>query len=803
MPYVCMTTSGMPPGFAPQDIDQWGYFYAVSWRPGVSVRALVAEDAQPVGYWFFDDPYGHQFGNGPQGDLAGDVKMNYGGGVFRDTASGVTHYGGYASMLVLIDGDDPRGARVLPPFDGLLPGSPPCGPLLQLGGERYDAFLTFGALAPGALLEVGDRIGMGGAIWPPVEGAVEFEIVTPSGKISRHQVASDPLGTFSFAGFVAEEPGVWKISAEAVCSGKTSAGTIREQVPPEQWPRGGAIGLPDKAFSLPVTMPGAPGIAFDMPSGSRANPPLPLVIRGHLPPGNDSRQVHFLVALPGQVVARGVTDVHGGLFEYIYEPQALRQRFPNIDTRIEMPAGGYENQPAWFDTVTFTFWAGQGRSLSAGTVLLQGEQLYAPSTDSPLPLVPSESFLMRQRDGTDLKEAAAAPVREAGTIAGSADPASGRPVWSAEASSVASDMPLGQGGSVGPKNHNSLLTLSSDGNVLYAAHPWSGEVVRMGVLALHADIQMRAQTGGQPACVALAGDEKTLYVTLADRAEVLLLSAATFEEMQRFAVGAEPRATVPSADGQALYVADFSADCVLRISPSTGQVEAASDHIDRPACLAVSPKGDEVYTVSFRTGEIVVLDPWCKVVRRFGVTDQLNQCRTLTLADDGLLFAPQTRSDTFTGGRMFDRSVFPVIVVADPRGRVSRRYSPDLLVVPPHRGAEVAVDEKSVFLASAGSDDLLTIDRVTGFARWHRRRVGMEPGAIALDGQRERLYVLTITGQEIITLGALTGVELARVRFTEDPTPAAIARTVSVRDCHGQAIDKGPVDVVRRLSSRR
>ena len=110
LPYVCLTARGMPPSVDPTDIDQWGYFYAVSWRPGVSVRSLVAEDAQPVGYWFFDDPYAHQFGNGPQGDLAGDVKMNYGGGVFRDRASGVTHYGGYASMLVLIDGHDPRGA---------------------------------------------------------------------------------------------------------------------------------------------------------------------------------------------------------------------------------------------------------------------------------------------------------------------------------------------------------------------------------------------------------------------------------------------------------------------------------------------------------------------------------------------------------------------------------------------------------------------------------------------------------------------------------------------------------------------
>ncbi|NQT11574.1 MAG: hypothetical protein HQ582_02425, partial [Planctomycetes bacterium] len=173
MPYVCMTDSGVPPSLDPDSVDQWGYFYVTSWRPGVSVRMLVAEDAQPVGYWFFDDPYAWQFGNGPQGDLPGDVKMNYGGGVFRDESTGLTHYGGYASMLVLIDGRDRRGARVLPPFDGLLPGSPPCGPLLKIGGKRYDVFLTFGAVGPGAVLQVGDHLSLAGVVWPPVCGHVE------------------------------------------------------------------------------------------------------------------------------------------------------------------------------------------------------------------------------------------------------------------------------------------------------------------------------------------------------------------------------------------------------------------------------------------------------------------------------------------------------------------------------------------------------------------------------------------------------------------------------------------------------
>ena len=545
-----------------------------------------------------------------------------------------------------------------------------------------------------------------------------------------------------------------------------------------------------------MTLPDAPAIAFDIPPDSCASPPLPLVIRGHLPSGIQSEHVSFLVSLPGEVIDRGVLEAPCDRFDYVYDPEVLRRRFPNIDTRIEMPAAGYEDRPAWFDTVTFTFWAGQDQSLTAGMVLLQGEQLYAQrSTGKRMPRVPKDVFRVEASHASDVGDSAGALSLDSATELGSGvvvdrghNRVVRRLVDNDSRPLLAGTRSQHAGGAwKALKRHNSLLTLSSDGVTLFAAHPWSGEVVRMDVRDLHLDIEASTQTGGRLAGLALSGDEQTLYVTLSDRAEILVLRADTLAEKRRFRVGSEPRAGVPNADGTALYVADFSGDRVLRVNPSTGQVEASSEPIDRPACLAVSASGDEVYTASFRTGELAVLSPRCEVVRRLAVSDQLNQCRTLTLSPEGLLFAPQTRSDTITGGRMFDRSVFPAIVVADPRGQASIRYSPDLLVVPPHRGAEVVVDEETVFLASAGSDDVLAIERKSGFARWHQRGVGLEPGAIALDAECGRLYVLTITGQEIVTLGALTGVELSRRRFTEDPTPPAIARG---RYLFGTATDK-------------
>ncbi len=764
MPYVSTTSTGLPPTMSPRDIDQWGYFYVTSWRPGLGVRSQVSEDFLPAGYWFFDDPYGWQFGSGPQGDLAGDVKMNYGGGVVRDLATGTTHYGAYASMLVLISDRDRLGPRVLPPFDGLVPGSPPSGPLLEIGGKRYDTFVTFAAVAPGSILEVGDCLRVAGVVWPPVSGLVEGRILSPSGKTTRLSARSGPTGVFDCGAVPADEPGVWSITAEGVCCGRTSVGTISQLVPKERWPRGGALGLPGSSFSIPVVAKNAPPIAFDLPPGTLAHPPRPLLIRGQLPEKAPASEVQFIVSLPGQVIDHGVLAAHHGQFDYLYDPRRLAQRFGNLDTKIKAPHPAFEAKPAWFDTVTFTFWAGSGQGLRAGTVLLQGEEVFAQHT-------------------TGRSERDAPPPRSTMPLLRSGDvPAGPEPSHEAErdpAQSASGARAATETRHYTPQEtlHSSSITLHPRAAILLAGHRWSGEVAILNIQGAEPRLAARAQTGGQVESAAFSPDGNRVYAALADRGEIVVLDAQSLRVIARHTIPAEPRAVLPAADGGGLWVADFDGDRVLRLNADTGRIEAASDRIDRPACLALSPGRDELYTTCFRSGEIVVLDPQCRILRRLPAPAQLGQCRTMTPGPDGLLYAPQTRSDTVVGGTTFDRSVFPAIAVADPRGgQVSVRYSPDLVVVPPHRPVEVAVDEATIYLASAGSDDVLALDRATGFARWHARQVGLEPWGIALDLQRKRLYVLTLTGQEIVTLDASSGRILSRTKFAQDPTPAKIAR---------------------------
>jgi len=761
MPFVSSSSKGFSPSMKPEAVDQWAYFYSTSWRPGVSVRSHVAEDMVPASYWFFDDVYGYQFGVGPNGDLPGDVKMNYGGTVFRDLTTGICHYGAYASMLVLIDPEtDPIGRRVMPPFDGLVPGSPPSGPLLEIGEKRYDMFLTYGAVAPGAVLEVGDRFCISGVVWPPISGVVRGSVTSPSGKQTPFETHSDAVGLFNTPGPIASEPGEWIVTAEGCCNGKTSAGVISDLVPEDKWPRGGGIGLEGTSFVVPVVPQSAESITFDLTQVRHLSPPRPFIIRGHLPKGHSAQNVRALVSLPGQVIDCKELPAEKGCFTYIYNPQNPSKQFPNIDVTLSSP-DPIQRQPAWYDTVTFTFWAGDGAAIRVGTVLLQGEDVYASaSTGSPPPQHTAEETAEEpQHKPFSTRK----PTRPSAVEAVPNPPSQGDVAVSAQKALHAT--------------HSSLLALSSSGETLFTAHRWSGEVARISLSRYEARIDATEMTGGEVRSVALSGDESILYAALSDNREILALDTRDCKEISRLPISGEPWAVLPSPDAESLFVADFDGNRILHINATTGNVQNTSPAITRPSCLTYTPKGDSIYTVGFRTGKITQLDLQCRILRRIPAPKQLNQCRSLTFGPDGTLYAPQIRSDTVVGGRMFDRSVFPVVAAVAPAAkRISLAFFPDLLVMPPHRPREVAVDTSTLYLASAGSDDVLAIDLATKFPKWHATQVGQEPGGIVLDASRGLLYVLTLTGQEIVTLSARTGEVQSRLRFAHDSTPSHITR---------------------------
>ncbi|MGD8968697.1 MAG: carboxypeptidase-like regulatory domain-containing protein, partial [Anaerolineae bacterium] len=196
IPLFSTASSGVYPDRYPEQIDQWGYSYRSSERPGVRVRELVSEDSNLLGYWRFDDMYGRQIGMGHRGDLPNDYKFQFGGVVFRDLTQDIHEYAIYSAMWVLLPNDDPTGSRVMPPYQGMGGGSQDGGPLMVLKGEEIDVFFLPLGVRPGSVLEVGDAFSFSGHVAPPLDSRVTVTVTSPSDAVRTIDGHADKVGWF-------------------------------------------------------------------------------------------------------------------------------------------------------------------------------------------------------------------------------------------------------------------------------------------------------------------------------------------------------------------------------------------------------------------------------------------------------------------------------------------------------------------------------------------------------------------------------------------------------------------------------
>ena len=139
-PLFSSRPDGDDPHLDPTKVDLWAYSYRSVQRPLVRVREEISEDNIPSPYWRFHDRYAKQLGAGPDGDLPGEFKFQYGAAVLHGSALDQAHYAIHGSLFVLVSDDDPTGSRTFPPFQGN-GGGPSGGPLFILKGEDIDLFI--------------------------------------------------------------------------------------------------------------------------------------------------------------------------------------------------------------------------------------------------------------------------------------------------------------------------------------------------------------------------------------------------------------------------------------------------------------------------------------------------------------------------------------------------------------------------------------------------------------------------------------------------------------------------------------
>jgi hypothetical protein len=384
IPLFSTASSGVYPDRFPDQIDQWGYSYRSSERPGVRVRELVSEDSNLMGYWRFSDMYGGQIGMGREGDLPNDYKFQFGGAVFRNLTRDIDEYAIYSAMWVLLPNDDPIGTRVMPPYQGMGGGSQDGGPLMTLKGQDVDVFFLPMGVRPGSVLEVGDAFSFSGHVAPPLDSRVTVTVTSPSDMVRMIDGHANKVGWFyaPSGDFVVDEPGFWRVEVRVLHDRVYQPGGLM----PTSHNTGTVLGASEGQYAFYVVEPGAPRLSITAPAPGFLTWPNGLEavnIEGTIPAGLSAPVVSYTIAMPGFILEQGTVTPAGGTFTVAYDPVTLHNDFPNIDL-----AAPEEWRPGLSDEVLITLFLADGDgAFRANTVTLFGEEVFVghdPSLRFPI-----------------------------------------------------------------------------------------------------------------------------------------------------------------------------------------------------------------------------------------------------------------------------------------------------------------------------------------------------------------------------------------------------------------------------------
>ncbi len=335
-------------GMQPDKAANRAYNYVSAVSPAVSARQFVqgGTDGGLPFYFDADDPYNQQSGAGLNGSRPGDYLFVFGGAVVENSDANLRNAAIYASLAVVIDPHDPKGARVYPPYNGQAGGGTG-GPLLTDNGQPVDMFFHPTAVRPGDVLRVGDTLSIAGQVAPTLPSQVNVTITAPDGSISKQfSGLANAIGYFYNPAndFKLETPGVWTVNIQVQHNGLTSAGII--EPPP---PTGNVLGTGDGHFNIYVLPETGDALAwndarteFDIP------PALPYNFRFGVPQGWTNVKIYHTLSIPGQVLEQGLLRPAGATLSYQYSPPILGKLFPNVEN------GEQGSGPSAGDTFTLT-----------------------------------------------------------------------------------------------------------------------------------------------------------------------------------------------------------------------------------------------------------------------------------------------------------------------------------------------------------------------------------------------------------------------------------------------------------------
>jgi hypothetical protein len=221
----------------------------------------------------------------------------------------------------------------MPPFAG--PGNggwtTEGGPILTLKGKEIHIFILPTGVKPGAVLEVGDTFHFAGHIMPTLNSQVEVTVTAPGG--AKHVISgqANAVGYFYDAAddFVVDKPGLWSVDVKVWHDGVCSGGAT---VSP--YPTGDVLGSDNGRYWFYVTPSGSPRLDVSAPQPGML--PIfgsldPVTVKGTIPAGLSNVTVDYTIGMPGYILKHGQAAISGGKYQFLFDPVALHEDYPNLD----------------------------------------------------------------------------------------------------------------------------------------------------------------------------------------------------------------------------------------------------------------------------------------------------------------------------------------------------------------------------------------------------------------------------------------------------------------------------------------
>jgi YVTN family beta-propeller protein len=233
------------------------------------------------------------------------------------------------------------------------------------------------------------------------------------------------------------------------------------------------------------------------------------------------------------------------------------------------------------------------------------------------------------------------------------------------------------------------------------------------------------RSGPDPESFALSPDEKTVYVSNEDTAEMSAVDMTTGEVTAHPKVGEEPEGVAVRPDGRIVYVTCEGANGIVAIDTATMKEVARVTTGARPRGVAFTSDGAKAFVTAENGGVVTVID-----AQAHRATTSIALPRPagaqIPPRPMGLVLSPDGRTLYVTNGRAKSISVIDVASLS-----VTGTYD-DIGARP--WGIGISADGKTLYTANGSSGDVSVVDAAIGKVV-HRIAVGGSPWGIAVGRQ--------------------------------------------------------------------